>query len=116
MSGWFVDDGLALVRPALFDSWVCALDIALLSFGATRGTLAQGNVKSSARFPGLPELRHEFQGWDTPHVRRTVQVLNPDDNTSALGAPSGPLNHNNTHLQDSASVLHYAEKDPQSDG
>ena len=37
--------------------------------------------------------RHEFQAWDTAYVRRTVQVLNPDDNTSALGAPFGSI-HN----------------------
>ena len=34
-----------------------------------------------------PERRHDFQGWDTAHVRRSVQVLHPDDDTSALGAP-----------------------------
>ena len=96
---WYVDDGQSLVRPALFDSWLRALDMALLSFGATRGTLAEGNAKSSARLLCPPERRHEFQGWDTAYVRRTVQVLHPDDNSSALGASFGSLEHINAQVR-----------------
>ena len=46
---WFVDDGQCFVRPMLFDRWLRALDSALASFGATRGHIALGNAKSSAR-------------------------------------------------------------------
>ena len=89
-----------LVRPALFDSWLSALDLALLSFGATCGTLEHGNAKSPARLLCPPEQRHEFQGWDTAFVRRTVQVLTPDDNTSALGAPFGSLDQINERVRE----------------
>ena len=44
------------------------------------------HLRHSLPLPGLhlPEWRHEFQGSDTACVRRTVQVLKPDGNTSAL--------------------------------
>ena len=42
---------------------------------------------------------HEFQVWDTAFVRCTVQVLNPDDNTSALGAPFGSLHNINAQVR-----------------
>ena len=74
---WYVDDGQALVRPALFDSWLRALDMALLSFGAIRGTVAQGNTNSSASLFGP----------------RWVQVLHSDDDTSALGAQFDSFEH-----------------------
>ena len=36
---------------------------------------------------------------DTTHVRRAVQVLHPADNTSALGAPFGSLDHINAQVR-----------------
>ena len=49
----------------LFDRVLRALDSALASFGATRGRIALGNAKSSARLLCPPERFHEFSGWDT---------------------------------------------------
>ena len=63
---WFVDDGHCFVWPMLFDRWLRALDSALASCGATRGRIALGNAKSSARLLCPPERSHEFSGWDTP--------------------------------------------------
>ena len=71
----------------------------VFSFGATRGNLAEGNGKSSARLLCPPERRREFQVWDTECVRRTAQVLNPDDNISALGASFGSLDHTNAQVR-----------------
>ena len=86
---WFVDDGQCFVRPMLFDRWLRALDSALASFGATRGRIALGNAKSSARLLCPPERFHEFSGWDTAYVRDTVVVLSPDAGTTALGSAFG---------------------------
>ena len=86
---WCVDDGQCLVRPMLFDRWLRALDSALASFGATRGRIALGNAKSSARLLCPPERFHEFSGWDTAYVRDTVVVLSPDAGTTALGSAFG---------------------------
>ena len=86
---WFVDDGQCFVRPMLFDRWLRALDSALASFGATRGRIALGNAKSSARLPCPPERFHEFSGWDTAYVRDTVVVLSPDAGATALGSAFG---------------------------
>ena len=86
---WFVDDGQCFVRPMLFDRWLRALDSALASFGATRGRIALGNAKSSARLLCPPERFHEFSGWDTPYVRDTVAVLSPDAGATALGSAFG---------------------------
>ena len=72
---WFVDDGQCFVRPMLFDRWLRALDSALAPFGATRGRIALGNAKSSARLLCPPERFHEFSGWDTAYVCDTVVVL-----------------------------------------
>ena len=101
---WCVDDGQAVVRPALFDSWLRALDMApFLFLGATRDTL-EGLSRTATPTAQLascarPERRHEFQGWDT-YVRRIVQVLNPDDNASALSASfSAPLDHINAQVR-----------------
>ena len=57
--------------------------MALLSFGAARGTLAEGNAKSPARLLCPLERRHEVLDWATAYVRHTVLVLHLDDNTSA---------------------------------
>ena len=86
---WFVDDGQCFVWPMLFDRWLRALDSALASFGATRGRIALGNAKSSARLLCPPERFHEFSGWDTAYVRDTVVVLSPDAGTTALGSAFG---------------------------
>ena len=86
---WFVDDGQCFVRPMLFDRWLRALDSALASFGATRGRVALGNAKSSARLLCPPERFHEFSGWDTAYVRDTVVVLSPDAGATALGSAFG---------------------------
>ena len=59
---WYIDDGQVPVRLTLFDSWLRALDMALFSFGATRGSPEQGIAKSSARLLCPPERRHEFPG------------------------------------------------------
>ena len=86
---WFVDDGQCFVRPMLFDRWLRALDSALASSGATRGRIALGNAKSSARLLCPPERFHEFSGWDTAYVRDTVVVLSPDAGATALGSAFG---------------------------
>ena len=86
---WFVDDGQSFVRPMLFDRWLRALDSALASFGATRGRVALGNAKSSARLLCPPERTHEFSGWDTAYVHDSVVVLSPDAGTTALGTAFG---------------------------
>ena len=78
--------GQCFVRPMLFDRWLRALDAALASFGATRGRIALGNAKSSARLLCPPERFHEFSGWDTAYVRDTVVVLSPDAGATALGS------------------------------
>ena len=72
------DEGLSICQIRLR-----ALDLALLSFGATRGTLAEGNAKSPARLLCPPERRHEVLDWATACVRHTVLVLHLDDITSA---------------------------------
>ena len=73
----------------LFDRWLRSLDSALASFGATRGRIALGNVKSSARLLCPPERAHEFSGWDTAYVHDTVVVLGPEAGTTALGSAFG---------------------------
>ena len=57
---WFVDDGQVFVRPFQFDPFLRVLDGALATFGATRGCVAHGNVKSSARLlcPPQPQKHH----------------------------------------------------------
>eukprot|EP00973_Karenia_brevis_P021040 2894177-Karenia_brevis.AAC.1 len=86
---WYVDDGQVFVRPMLFDKWLRALDAAIATFGATRGQRSQDNVKSSCRLICPLARRAEFQGWDTPYVRDSVDVLSSDEGTTALGAPIG---------------------------
>ena len=98
---WFVDDGQCFVRPMLFDRWLRALDSALASFGATRGRIALGNAKSSARLLCPPERSHEFSGWDTAYVRDTVVVLSPDAGATALGSAFGTLEQINARAWES---------------
>ena len=82
----------------LFDRWLRALDSALASFGATRGRIALGNAKSSARLLCPPERFHEFSGWDTAYVRDTVVVLSPDAGATALGSAFGTREQINAAL------------------
>ena len=74
---WFVDDGQVFVLPWSFDPRHRALDASLL-WGATRGCVAHGNVKRSARMS-------EFVAWDTLYVQDAVTVLSSDSGTTALG-------------------------------
>ena len=89
------------VRPFQFDPFLRALDGALATFGATRGCVAHGNVKSSARPLFPPERQHEFQGWDTPYVHDTVDVLAPEAGTTALGSAFGSREHINARAWES---------------
>ena len=59
--------------------------------GATRGTIAEDNVKSSCRLLCPPGRREEFAGWDTHYVHATTKVLSSDGPTTALGVTFGPL-------------------------
>ena len=95
--GGHVDDGLALVRAALFCG--CALWTCPPFLRRDARDPCGGNAKSSARLLCPPERRHEFQGWDTTNVRRTDQVLHQDDNTSALGTPIASLEHINAQVR-----------------
>ena len=98
---WFVDDGQVFARPFQFDPFLRALDAALATFGATRVCAAHGNVKSSARLLCPPGRQHEFQGWDTPYVHDTVDVLAPEDGTTALGSAFGCREHINARAWES---------------
>ena len=42
-----------------------------------------------------PERQQEFQGWDTPYVHDTVDVLAPESRTTALGSAFGSREHIN---------------------
>lgn len=84
---WFVDDGQALVRPHLVDSWLKCLDRALAGMGATRGE-GEG-VKSSARLLCPMAMVASCAGWDAQYVRRTCEVLANNATTKVLGAAIG---------------------------
>ena len=92
---WFVDDGQVFVHPFQFDPFLRALDAALASVGATWGCAAHGNVTSSARLLSPPARQSEFQGWDTPYVHDTVDVLTPESGTTGLGSAFGSRDHVN---------------------
>ena len=98
---WFVDDGQVFVRPFQFDPFLRALDGALATFGATQEYAAHGNVKSSARLLCSPERQHEFQGWDTPYVHDTVDVLAPEAGPTAPGSAFGSREHVNARAWES---------------
>jgi hypothetical protein len=68
-----------------------ALDRALGTFGATRGTMAHDYVKSSCQLLCPPARRHEFAGWDTQYVHATTKVFDSDGAATALGVMFGPL-------------------------
>ena len=99
-----MDDGQAFVRPDVLDPWLRALDAAVASFGATRGCMTDGDVKSSCRLLCPPSRRHEFAGWDTRYIHDTVNVLSPDDPTAALGVPFGSLSSINDEAKHCADV------------
>eukprot|EP00973_Karenia_brevis_P066193 9200366-Karenia_brevis.AAC.1 len=86
---WYIDDGQLVIRPLLLDAWLRAFDNAIAAYGATRGTIAQGNAKSSCRLYCPAGKEHTIQGWCTDYVKTTMQVLHDDDQTTALGAPFG---------------------------
>ena len=88
---WYIDDGQVFCQPQLFDQWLRALDLAIATFGATRGTITDDNIKSSCRLLCPRSRRHEFTGWDTEYVRATTKVLDSDAAATALGAMFGPL-------------------------
>ena len=88
---WYIDDGQVFCQPLLFDQWLRALDRAIATFGATRGTVAEQNVKSSCWLLCPPERRHEFNRWDTEYVNATTIVLGSDSAAAtALGVMFGP--------------------------
>ena len=72
---WFVDDGQCFVRPWAFDGWLRTLDAALAAVAATRGCVAHGNVKSSARLLCPLERTREFFGLG--HSVRARHSLRP---------------------------------------
>ena len=84
---WFVDDGQVFVRPFQFDPLLRALDAGRVC--------AHGNVKTSARLLCPAERQTEFQGWDTPYVHDTVDVLTQESATTALGSAFGSNEHIN---------------------
>ena len=94
---WFIDDGQVAVRPGDADAWLQRFDRALDRFGATRGTRAEGNAKSSCRLLCPTDRQHEFDGWDTEYIHTTCAVLQPEDATSALGAIFGSVGQINQH-------------------
>ena len=48
-----------------------------------------------------PERQQEFQGWETPCVHDTVDVLAPEAGTTALGSAFGYREHFNARAWES---------------
>ena len=96
---WFIDDGQAFVLPHLADSWLRAVDAALLEIGATRGE--GSGVKSRARLLCPVDARQLFDGWDAAYIRNTCQVDGTFDPVEILGASIG----NDTQINDHAAKL-----------
>ena len=65
---WYIDDGQLVIRPMLLDGWLRAFDMAISSYGATRGTIAEGNAKSSCRLYCPRNDLHSVEGWCTDYV------------------------------------------------
>lgn len=86
---WYIDDGQLVIRPELLDPWLRAFDAAIARYGATRGSVREGNAKSSCRLYCRPEQMHLTDGWCTEYVRSTMHVLAANETTAALGAPFG---------------------------
>ena len=82
---WYIDDGQVFVRPNDFEPWLRALDTALARFGASRGTIEQGNAKSSCRLLCIPSDRDQHNGWDTDYVCSSCRVLDSSQPTKVLG-------------------------------
>ena len=75
-------------RPFL---WLRALDMPSFPSARRAGPLRRQRQELSS--PSVP------WGWCTSSVRRTVQVLHQDDNTSALGTPFAFLEHINAQVR-----------------
>ena len=85
-----VRDGQVCVRPALFDAWLCALDLVLSTFGATRGGVKQHEPsKAPHAFCVLLSVRESFKDGTRIPVRVTVIVSESHEETSALEAAFG---------------------------
>jgi len=84
---WFVDDGQALVQPALVEPFLRCLDKALAEVGATRGEGPE--IKSTARLLCPLPLTDTVSGWDTEYVRRTCKVKAANSASEVLGATLG---------------------------
>ena len=89
---WFVDDGSLSTCPGRSP---CHLR-------RHRVRCAWQRYKSSARLLCPPERQHEFQGWDTPYVHDTVDVLVPEAGTTALLSAFGSREHVNARAWESA--------------
>ena len=55
----------------------------------------------AARLLCPPERQHEFQGWDTSYVHDTVDVVAPEQGTTALGSAFGSREHINARAWES---------------
>ena len=61
----------------------------IAAYGATWGTIAEGNAKSSCRLYCMQGTELSVAGWCTDYVRTTMKVLDPEQTALALGAPFG---------------------------
>ena len=86
---WYIDDGQLVIQPSLLDPWLRAFDKAISTYGATRGTVAEGNAKSSCRLYCLSGSENSIEGWCTEYVKATMRVLDASETTVAIGAPFG---------------------------
>ena len=84
---WFVDDGVVVCRPELFDGWLQVFDRELERIGASRGR--GENAKSTAKLVCAFGTEQAFEGWDTAYVRETCKVLPVNEPTEYLGTVTG---------------------------
>ena len=84
---WFVDDGVVVCRPELFDGWLQVFDRELERIGASRGR--GENAKSTAKLVRASGAEQAFEGWDTAYVRETCKVLPVNEPTEYLGTVTG---------------------------
>ena len=87
---WFIDDGVLVCRPEDFDSWLRAFDDEVHKIGVTRGS--GPDVKSAAKLVCAPGEENRYIGLDTPYVRDTCKVLQPNCASEYLGAIVGDRN------------------------
>ena len=92
----FIDDGQAFVSPHLADSWLRAVDAALLDIEAARGE--GSGVKSLARLLCPVDARQQVDGWDTAYILDTCQVDGAFDPVEILGANIGNNSQINDHV------------------